>query len=295
MDPPAATTREPDRIIFDSGVVSAGEFRCPVSHPRFTDSGATRQYCFVFPQNACWIEHEGSRPFVADSTVVPLYNQGQPYRRGVIHPAGDRTDWFGVSPAVLGEMVSILERGRSERTARLFPVSHVRAPAKLFLAQRFVFLHLRSVTPPDTFYVEEAVLTMLGEVLARGFGVIEEPAGAAAHAQQLAERARAHLNRTYLRKESVTEVATAVGVSVFHLCRVFQRETGWSLHAYRTQLRLRQSLEWLHDSEDIVSVALESGFSHHSHFTAAFTRTFGTPPSAFRARSRQHPRRRRGT
>ena len=86
-----ASTPAPDRMIFDSGLVSAGEFRCPVGHPRFEDSGPTRQYCFVFPRNACWIEHEGSRPFVADATVVPLYNQGHPYRRGVISPDGDRT------------------------------------------------------------------------------------------------------------------------------------------------------------------------------------------------------------
>jgi AraC-like DNA-binding protein len=252
---------DPDRILLDTGVVSAGEFRCPVDHPRFEDTGPTKQYCFVFPRNACWIEHEGSPPFVADSTVVPLYNQGHPYRRGVISVDGDRTDWFGVAPVVLRQMVATLDPHRAGRTDSLFPTSFVAASAESFLAQRVVFHHLRSGTPPDRLQVEETVLTLLGDVLERG---------------------REHLNRAYLQQEGIADVAAAVGTSEFHLCRLFRRATGSSLHGYRNDLRLRRSLEWLHNGADILTIALEAGFSHHSHFTAAFHRAFGVPPSEFR-------------
>jgi AraC family transcriptional regulator len=279
---PAASGAAPDRILLETGVVCAGEFRCAVGHPRFEDSGPTRQYCFVFPRNACWIEHEGTPPFVADSTVVPLYNQGHPYRRGVISPDGDRTDWFGVAPDVLREMLAAFDPARAARTDHLFPVSFVRAPAETFLAQRYVFQHLRGAAPVDNLYVEEAVLTTLAEVLERACGH-RDPAPVSAAQREVVQRTREHLNRTYLRKESIAAVAAAVGASVFHLCRLFRRETGASLHAYRTELRLRRSLEWLHDGGDILTVALEAGFSHHSHFTAAFRRTFGVPPSRVRA------------
>jgi AraC-like DNA-binding protein len=73
-----------------------------------------------------------------------------------------------------------------------------------------------------------------------------------------------------------------MGVSPFHLCRLFRRETGYSLHQYRTELRLRWSLQPLADDVDILTVALAAGFSHHSHFTAAFRNTFGLRPSEFR-------------
>jgi AraC-like DNA-binding protein len=275
------TTCGPDRIVFETALVSAGEFRCPIDDRQFEDSGPTRQYCFVFPRNACWIEQEGTPAFVADSTVVPLYNQGHPYQRRPISPDGDRTDWFGVTPAVLREMVAALDPRRAGTTDHLFPMPYVTATAATFLAQRYVFHHLRSGALPDRLYVEETVLTTLGTVLERAFGRPESSLGSRAH-QQLAQRTREHVNRTYLRKETVTEVAAAVGTSAFHLCRVFRQETGSSLHAYRTELRLRRSLEWLHDGSDILTVALAAGFSHHSHFTAAFHRVFGTCPSQFR-------------
>jgi AraC-like DNA-binding protein len=161
----------------------------------------------------------------------------------------------------------------------------VTASAATYLAQRRVFHHLRSGAPPDQMYVEETVLATLGEVLERAFGRVAAPEPSASH-HRLVQRTREHLNLTYRRKESVTEVAAAVGTSAFHLCRVFRRETGTSLHAYRTTLRLRRSLEWLHDGADILSVALAAGFAHHSHFTAAFHRAFGACPSEFRAASR---------
>ena len=272
---------DPDHVLFDSGVVQAGLFRCPVGHPRFEDSGPTRQYCFVFPRNACWIEHEGQRPFVADSTVVPLYNRGRPYRRGVISSDGDCTDWFGVNPAVLREMVAEFDPDTAADEERLFTRGFVGASSATFLRQRGVFEHLERDTPPDVLYVEESVIALLGGVLQRSYGGREQ-ARRSPPRGRVAQQAREHLARTFRRREGVTDVARAVGVSAFHLCRMFRRETGYSLHRYRTELRLRWSLQGLRDGADILTVALAAGFSHHSHFTAAFHRTFGLAPSAFR-------------
>ena len=72
---------------------------------------------------------------------------------------------------------------------------------------------------------------------------------------------------------------------MFHLCRIFKRHTGQTIHGYRNQLRLRKSLDLLGDTDDILRLALALGYSGHSHFTAAFHRLFGMTPSAFRALS----------
>ncbi len=78
-------------------------------------------------------------------------------------------------------------------------------------------------------------------------------------------------------------VAGHVGSSVFHLARIFKARTGFSLHAYRNQLRLRAALEQLRDPRvDLTSLALELGFSSHSHFTETFRRSFARTPSAVR-------------
>jgi len=70
---------------------------------------------------------------------------------------------------------------------------------------------------------------------------------------------------------------------VFHLARMFRSRTGFSLHAYRNQLRLRAALERLRDpGVDLIDIALDLGFSSHSHFTETFRRSFGKTPSAVR-------------
>lgn len=269
----------PDRVVFASPLVRIGAFRCAPDHPHFHDTDPLDAYHFVFPRNACWIEHEGQRPFVADSNTVPLYNPGRPFRRVAIDPAGDFTDWFSVSTDLLRDIVSEFDPRADDRVDRLFPRGFISASPALFLTQRSVFNYVTGNEAPDELWVEESVVEVLSEVVNRTLE--EDPAARAADAA-LAARVRAHLGRTFLMKEGVGELAAAVGVSPFHLCRVFRRETGYSLHQYRTQLRLRWSLQPLADDVDILTVALTAGFAHHSHFTSAFRKTFGLRPSEFR-------------
>jgi transcriptional regulator GlxA family with amidase domain len=82
-------------------------------------------------------------------------------------------------------------------------------------------------------------------------------------------------------------VAKAVHASPFHLTRLFTRWAGISLVRYRNRLRLRRGLDLLAESpRDLTAVALAAGFADHSHFTNAFRREFGVPPS----RADHHPR-----
>jgi AraC-like DNA-binding protein len=278
-----ALEADPDRVVFETPIVKVGAFRCPVGHPRFVDSGPAKHYCFVFPRNACWIEHQGERPFVADASVIPLYNPGRPYRRAAIDPAGDATDWFGVDPALLRDMIAEFDPETAAGSDHLFRRGAVDASADLFLAQRRVFNHVNTAgTRSDALFVEEVVVGALSEVLRRAYARVAKASRSESHAS-LAARARAHLGRRFLTRETVGDMANALGVSPFHLCRVFRRETGHSLHRYRTDLRLRWSLQPLADGVDILAVALAAGFAHHSHFTTEFRRTFGVRPSEFRS------------
>jgi AraC-like DNA-binding protein len=288
MDASAADAawRAPSRVLFDSSLVQVGEFRCPTAHPRFADSGPSPEYCFVFPRTAVWIQHEGGVPFVADSTVVPLYNGGQPYRRRPISRDGDRTDWFGVAPELLRD--ALVTRGSPDAAAarQLFSQSFARASAGLFVMQRRVFDRVRTARHVDRLFVEEAVLTLLDAVLDDLDRAAGRTPGPAERRRAASEDARAHLNRSYAAGEDLGALARRVGTSMFHLCRIFKRHTGQTLHGYRGQLRLRRSLELLGESADILSIALALGYSGHSHFTAAFRGAFGMTPSAYRGLSR---------
>ncbi|MGH3113830.1 MAG: helix-turn-helix domain-containing protein [Gaiellaceae bacterium] len=75
--------------------------------------------------------------------------------------------------------------------------------------------------------------------------------------------------------------------SPFHLARVFRERTGFSIHGYRNQLRLRSSLDGLFEPDvDLALLARRLGYSSHSHFTDSFRRAFGAPPSAVRRAGR---------
>ena len=68
--------------------------------------------------------------------------------------------------------------------------------------------------------------------------------------------------------------------------RVFPQVAGLSLRAYVARLRARAAAERLtRGVRDLTRLALDLGYADHSHFTNAFRREWGVPPSVFRAAS----------
>jgi AraC-like DNA-binding protein len=276
----------PSVTLFESDLVRVGSFRCPVGHARFTDSGPTQSFCFVFPRTAVWIGHEGSEPFVADSNVIPLYNRGHPYRRRAISPQGDRTDWFGVAPALLREALLRHDPRAADEPEKLFRFGFAPTTPHIYAWQRAVFDSVDAHGQRDLLYVEESVVGILEQVLKALYGRGTEPDHKRRH-REIVEDAREHLSATFARNQSLSQIAAAVGVSVFHLSRLFRRATGRTLHRYRGQLRMHDALERLGDTDlDILTIATELGYSGHSHFTAAFRSAFGRRPSEWRTLGR---------
>jgi AraC-like DNA-binding protein len=284
---PAANRHAPDRTELCAGLIDVGSFRCPVSHPQFHAHRPTNGFCFVFPRHAVWIQHDGGEPFVADATVVPLYNPTRPYRRRAIGGQSDHTDWFGVAPGLLREMVAAFDPTVRAADVELFRFDSAPSSAAMYLEQRIVFTRVRAGAC-DPLYVEEKGIELLGQVLAAVYG---RPASALASSERrrrLAEDTRALVARAAHERLSLAAVARALGTSPFHLCRVFKAHTGRTIQGYRSQLRLRRSLAMLVDERrDVLDVAVSLGYSSHSHFTRAFRAAFGLTPSAFRGLAEQ--------
>ena len=101
--------------------------------------------------------------------------------------------------------------------------------------------------------------------------------------RELVEGAKTRLAFSLRQPVRLTALARALHTSPFHLARVFRVETGFTVEGYRRALRLRAALELLPThSSGLTALALELGFSSHSHFTESFRREFGVPPSALR-------------
>ena len=63
-----------DRILFSSGLVRIGSFRCAPDHPLFNETGPTETHVMVFPRTSVWITQEDRPPFVGEPTHAALYN-----------------------------------------------------------------------------------------------------------------------------------------------------------------------------------------------------------------------------
>ena len=269
-----------ETLIFQSPSVTVGTFRCRADHPLFEDSGPSNAYCFVFPRTPVWIRHAGERPFLADPTVVTFLNEGQEYSRRRIMADGDRAEWFGVAPEIAAEVLGTVAPGDLGRGRRVFRRSHGPSDPATYVAQRQLVERLSAGAHVDPLETEETVVGLL----ARAVDSCEKgPQWAdAARRQAFAENVRVLIARTLAHRLYLSDLAAALDCSVFHLCHRFKQVHGVTIHQYRHDLRLRTSLERLREGErDLMTLALDLGFSSHSHFTAAFRRHFGMTPSAF--------------
>jgi len=271
----------PDRIVFGTSDVCVGEFRCPPDHPAFRDSGPSSHDCFAFPRTAVIIRRGRAR-IVADPTVATLYNKGQEYERERLSPQGDRCEWFGVSPRLLRDALAPYDPRAAGGGRQPIRFSHTPVDAATYLAQRTVYVRA-TTQPADALWIEESVVELLDRLLSSAYAAPSTLLTATRAIRDAVHDAQCLLARDFARPLTLADIAAAVGASPFHLCRRFRLMTGRTLHEYRTALRLRASLQALEDGErDLTRVALDVGFSSHSHFTSAFRRAFGEPPSAVR-------------
>ena len=273
-----------DRVIYKGPTAQVGSFTCAVSDPRFRDSGPTENHLVVFPRSGVWIRHAGSRAFVADPHIVTIYNRGQEYTRGSLSAEGDRCDWFAVTPEVALEISREFSSRPDDSPERPFMREFVPCTSSLYLRQRRLYLRLRR-GDIDVLEAEEIIIGLVAEVIASAHARRwrRKPNATREAQRDLVERARAQVVSQIARHDSVSSLAARLGTSPFHLCRVFRAETGMTLHDYRLELRLRVLLERLAEpSAQLSRIAMELGFSSHSHLTATLRHRVGTTPSALR-------------
>jgi AraC-like DNA-binding protein len=106
--------------------------------------------------------------------------------------------------------------------------------------------------------------------------------------QSTRDRRRVRLMQEILREHidhalSLTNLASAVGISPHHAAQIFARETGIPPHAWRNQLRLERAVRMLRDRTPVADVAAACGYTDQSHFTRHFRNAYGAPPGRWQA------------
>jgi AraC family transcriptional regulator len=276
------------RLLHEGDQIVVGEFHCRPQDPRWSQENCADEGHFVvFPGTTVVITNHGEEPMVTTPNQVMLYNKNQSYRRALLDPQGDHCVFFMVAPEVLSDVATVhqapLRRGHGFR----FPKTHGPVSAAIYLRQRLVARTLRSEDAPDRLGLDEAAYRVIGDAVADALGARVETARARpgterAHAL-VVEETKALLAARYAENLSLRQVAAEVLTSPFHLARIFRGRTGFGIHEYRNQLRLRRSLDLLFETPSgLTTVAHSLGYSSHSHFTDSFRRVFRVSPSRAR-------------
>ena len=275
------------RGLCHSAGVSVYDVQC---RPRDFSRGAedwARMHQVVFPRRGVFAVEAHGRELLADTNHALFFNRDEAYR--VAHPAGcgDDCTVLAFDEALAREAIAEWDPAAAEST-QPFRAARVACDESAFWWQ--TRLHQGALGGQlDPLGLEEAALQLLRALLASGYGGQGRvsphglrPSTARLHAEQV-QRVTLLLATRFGEDLSLSAIARAVYSSPFHLARVFRAHSGLSLHQYRHRLRLREALRRLAEGEtDLAALALDLGFSSHSHLSAAFRSAFGLSPSQAR-------------
>jgi AraC-like DNA-binding protein len=130
----------------------------------------------------------------------------------------------------------------------------------------------------------ERAITVVGDVLT-GLAPAAVDAGfptGAARRRRLVDEVRQALHEEPDLR--LIELARLVGLSPFHLSRMFKQACGLTISAYRVRLRVRGALERLGEGErDLARLAVDTGFADQAHLTRRVRTETGDTPGRLRA------------
>jgi len=262
--------------LLTTSTVTVKEVHCRGSQrARGAEEFSSRTH-MVFTYRGIYVRHVGTDQVTADANHVLFFNAGEGYR--VSHPVtgGDASLVLLPSEAILQELSpasivetngTILLRGRQQR---------IDPRAQALVAALRHGLRSRTIEPLEA---ETLLLTLV----ARGLGprASHEPTVRYGRGRWV-DRVKIAIAGDIARRWTLADIAGRVGASPVYLTQVFKQIEGIPLYRYQLRLRLSRALDLLPDVEDLATLALDLGFSSHSHFTAAFRQAYGCSPSAFK-------------
>ncbi|MFN8572347.1 MAG: AraC family transcriptional regulator [Gemmatimonadaceae bacterium] len=238
---------------------------------------------FVFVRRGVFQTHLHRRVLTADPNQVLLVDGGSEVRFS--HPTDDGDEFTAIElfPDAARELCArqrpqLADRLRTPMSDGTHPVSH------------HIVLQLQRMRSAmrrgDALAQEELALALAAGILdqrtpeRKGGAITDEPAPGR---RDLVEEVKVRLASSLGESLSLGQLARMVGRSPFHLARTFRDATGVPLYQYRLGLRLAVALDRVAEGEtNLSALALDLGFSSHSHFTRHFRRRYGGAPTRLR-------------
>jgi AraC family transcriptional regulator len=265
--------------------VDVFDYRCRAGvHPPGPEE-RNGSHSIVFVRRGVFARTVRGESLIADANHVLFFNAGEPYR--VEHPVagGDDCTIFSLTEPTARELVRRHAPRQADQAHALFRFRQaLSAPAALRLQYE-----LLGPARGSRLHFEDGLAALLDAVVGAACsrtGGGRPQADAPRGRRDLVEAAKTEIHRDLSCTPSLSDLASRLGCSPFHLSRVFPQVAGLSLRAYVARLRTRAAADHLaKGARDLSTLAQSLGYADHSHFTNAFRREWGVPPSAFRASS----------
>jgi AraC family transcriptional regulator len=274
-------------VRYCGSLVSITDVRCRPLPGRPSEEEQTTAHEVVFPRAGAFVKHVGNQQAVADSNHVLFFNANEPYRISHPVPGGDDCTSFTFQTETLLEVLGSFEPMVRDQPDKPFRLTHGPVGPKIIIQQQELRRRLGDASI-DALEIEESALDLLHAVVRDAYRHRVVPSrrhrpDTLQLRQEWVERVKLLMARQPGANLSLSEIARAVHCSPFHLARLFHATVGSSIHQYHLRLRLALALERLLDRPaSLTELALDLGFTSHSHFTATFQRFFGSSPSGFR-------------
>jgi AraC family transcriptional regulator len=266
-------------VLIDSGIALVEDWatkNVPLTKSA-EDYSPKPQICF--PYRGVFIWHVGFEEIVGDANQILFIAPAEEFRVSQLHKEGCGELIVTPRPDPVDELMGSFERPCAHplfrRRCRRSDPAIQRASAR--------FRQLVRGGELDGLAADEMLLELLVSALQRR----DRDEALHPDTRRLVDRAKAFLGCYWDRAVRLADIASAIGTSAAYLTNSFRRAEGVPLHGYLVQLRLAQALIEIPHSNDLTELALRMGFSSHSHFTAAFRKSFGCTPSAFRQSTRK--------
>jgi AraC family transcriptional regulator len=271
--------------LYNSPACAVTTWNCGCGRSGLSDEKVEAEYVISFVHEGVFVLHSEGRSEVIDRTTAVLFNPNAPFRSS--HPYGccDHGSSVVVRRDVLLDVMSHYDPAAQERPEALFRNPLGQDLAQAYLRARLIVRGLTRGVAPDPLAMDATLLEIVGAVAKS----CNPPAARRAAAVESSRSRRRYVHdaqliiqRRFRERFRLEDIARELYVSPFHLCRLFKEETGIPMHRYVNRLRLRESLEELAEGADLTELALSLGFAGHSHFSTAFRKEFGVPPSKVR-------------
>ena len=218
------------------------------------------------------LEYEGRTMEVGRGTAMLL---NLPHRHRYWWPAGN-PPW---------EFIYLVLYGREViRLSRLLQSSHgPLIPLKRTLLPVVTASHIERAAARGQMQSEFAVSSLAYEfMMALSSTLLDKVADSPA--PQMLQHVKAYCETHFREGIGVDDMARHIGLSCYHFSRVFKAGSGLSPGIFLREIRLREALRLLRETQlPVKAVAEESGFCDISYFCRAFRKFAGVTPGSFRS------------